>query len=313
VGTIGVEEGDAAQCIKVGDIYCLKWNTNAQRYGMAFLVVMLYWLVNFLHALSHFGTSYAVGAWYFAPEDPVTGRRAPSEGGHGLCDCRLTMKAFCQGLLRHPGSLAFGSFVITLAQVARLLLWWARKDEEARPQNPLVKCIRRCVDCLADCFTRFIEFVSEHAYVEMALTGAGFCQAAKRGTALAVMHPALFALVGRVVCAVRLLGTAVITAGTTYSVVLLLVWWPQDGLTSHRVPVIAAAIAGFVVSQVMMHPFSAAARACLHCLCLDEDRTRALGMSSPAHTPQPMQLLVDQHAGEEEPERGCAKCCRCCF
>uniref|UniRef100_A0A7S4WH54 Choline transporter-like protein n=1 Tax=Alexandrium monilatum TaxID=311494 RepID=A0A7S4WH54_9DINO len=314
VSSVNAQEGDQATCISLGDIYCLWWDGRAQVYGMAFLVVMLYWLINFLHALSHFGTSYAVGAWYFAPVNAATGRKEPAEGGHGPCDCRLSLKAFCHGLLRHPGSLAFGSLVITLAQVGRMLLWWAKKNEETLPQNPLVKCVRRAVDCLADCFTRFIEFVSEHAYVEMALTGEGFCHSAKRGASLAALRPALFLLVGRVACAVRLLGTAVITAGTTYTVVLLLLWFPVDGLTSTRVPVIAAAIAGFAISQVMMHPLSTAARACLHCLVLDEDHNRSLGLDAPAHTPQPLQLLVEQHTQEGDAESGgCCQRCRCCF
>mmetsp|Transcript_65360 Transcript_65360/g.210683 ORF Transcript_65360/g.210683 Transcript_65360/m.210683 type:complete len:637 (+) Transcript_65360:76-1986(+) len=306
VASIGVQEGEQSSCLVSGDVFCLEWNSQAQFYGLAFLVLMLYWLLNFLHALSHFGTSYAVGAWYFAAVDPLTGRKEPAEGSHSCCDCRLSMRALCYGLTRHPGSLALGAFVITLAEIGRLLLWWAKRSEGAAPRNPVVACVRRCTDCLADCFARFVEFVSEHAYVEIALKETGFWTSAQKATAMAVSQPALFLLVGRVTCAVRLLGTAVITAGTTYALALLLIWLRFDGLSSTRAPLVTAAIAAFATSQVMMHPFNAAARACLHCFCLDEDHMRALGMSAPAHTPQPLQQLIDEHAGaggEHEPGR----------
>ncbi|CAK0893951.1 unnamed protein product, partial [Prorocentrum cordatum] len=213
VASIGAEEGDMKKCLELGDVYCLEWSTNTHVGGLIFLSFMLYWSLNFLHALSHFGTSSAVVAWYFTPVDVLTGRKLPAGGGHAFCDCRLTVRSFCRGLVCHPGSLAFGAFAISLAQCGRLLMWWASKDSESNPQNPLARCVRQCVNCIADCFARFIEFVSEHAYAEVALRGEGFCSSAKASAAAACLKPALFALVGRVALAVRLLGVLSVVAG----------------------------------------------------------------------------------------------------
>lgn len=306
VASIGVSEGNARECLALGDIYCLEWKSDSQRYALAFILFMLYWVLNFLHALSHFGTSYAVAEWYFASTDPLTGRRV---GGHGPCDCRLSLRACCRGLVSHPGSLAFGAFVISLARIARMLIWWAAKDEEARPHNPVVKCLRGCVNCLADCFTRWIEFVSEHAYVEIALTGQGFCPAARKAASLSVLRPGLFLLVGRVACSVKLIGTLLIVACTTFAVGLLLSVWPPDGLHAATVPLTITAVAAFVVGGVMMHPFSAAARAALHCYCLEEEQANSQGTSM-AYTPQPMLRLVEEYSGEG-PETRAARCCPC--
>merc|ERR1719226_344789 len=80
VASIGVEEGDEKKCLAIGDFYCLEWSTTNQQYGLVFLLFMLYWVVNFLHALSHFGTSYAMNAWYFSSADVMTGRKKPLLG-----------------------------------------------------------------------------------------------------------------------------------------------------------------------------------------------------------------------------------------
>merc|ERR1712048_524184 len=94
--------------------------------------------------------------------------------------------------------------------------------------------------------------------------------------------------------------------GTTYAVLGLLIWCPPGGLSSSTAPLIASAVAAFVVGQVMMHPISTAARACLHCFCLDDTQARELGLSAPANTPPAMLTLVETH---DEHERGGRCCC----
>jgi len=321
VASIGIIEGDQQTCIQAGDIYCLKWDTTSQRWGLLFLVFMLYWVENFLHALSHYGTSYAVGAWYFASVDIVTGRRKIAEGGsssfshmrgcseipswercqfaklrwfrRSCCDCTLSIKAFCHGLTRHAGSLAFGAFAVALCRVLQLFLWWAKKKDEV-VGNPVTQCIWRIVNCLADCFTRFVEFVSEHAYVEVALRGLGFCAAARKSLSMAALSPGMFGLVGNVACAVRVLGVLSVVAGTEYVGCIILWWFPPEGLAYPTAPLIVVGVAAFIVAEVMMHPISAAARAALHCYAIDEEEAQNSGVGS-NRAPQSLVWLAEDN------------------
>mmetsp|Transcript_34218 Transcript_34218/g.72880 ORF Transcript_34218/g.72880 Transcript_34218/m.72880 type:complete len:668 (-) Transcript_34218:428-2431(-) len=309
VASIGVEEGKQQACVQAGNIYCLSWDTETQRYGLVFLVFMLYWVENWFHALSHFGTSYAVGAWYFAETDMETGSRKIAEGGRSCCDCRLTIRAFCHGLLRHPGSLAFGAFAVAFCNVLRLLLWWAEKKDEAAG-NPLTTCIWRVVNCLAACMERFVEFVSEHAYVEIALRGFGFCAAARKSLSMTALHPGLFAMVGNVAFTVRAIGVCCVMAGTMYAAMLALVWFPPSGLTYPTAPLVVTAIAAFVIGEVMMHPISATARAALHCYVIDEEETRSFGGVGSSRAPQALSRLAEDHRDYETSE-GQRRCC--CF
>merc|ERR1719498_1188518 len=100
VASIGAVEDDQHKCLAVGDLYCIKWDDNNATWGMLYMLLMIYWILNFLHACSHFGTSFAVGAWYFTPLDD-SGRRTMVEGGLSCCDFKLTINAVCYGLKHH--------------------------------------------------------------------------------------------------------------------------------------------------------------------------------------------------------------------
>lgn len=245
-------------------MFCLSWVDN-NRWGMVvYLCVSLYWLVNFLHAVSHFGTAYSVVAWYFGATD-----------GHvTCCDCRRSIKGLLTGFVVHPGSLAFGALLVTIAQIGRILLCWLRHKGERR--NPAQACLIKCLSCIADCLLRCVKQVSEHAYVEIAVHGQAFCKSVDMAARLAIRKPALFALVGRVCCMVRFLGVIFITVGTMVFVNVLMIFWRTPGLSSQYVPPVTAGIIAFVIGEVMLHPFSAASRAMAHCLCLEEDPAPAM-------------------------------------
>jgi len=308
VATIGAEEDDQQTCLEVGDIYCIKWDSNNSRWGMVFMLLMIYWILNFLHACSHFGTSFAVGAWYFTRPDPLSGVKAPFEGGLSCCDFMLTIKAVAHGLRCHAGSLAFGALCISVAKVCKLLLRWVSKDVENTSSNGAVMCCLMCTNCLAECFERFIQFVSEHAYVEMALRGHNFCTSAKEAMSMAARRPGLFALVGRVAAVVRLMGIMIVTCVSVYAVALSLWWWKPQGMQSITAPLIAAALCSLTIGEVMMHPFTAAARANLHCFCLDAD-----AHGDAEYTPQAMQRIIEDHEEHlNESKSSCVgRCCPC--
>eukprot|EP00811_Abedinium_folium_P028208 NODE_4347_length_1903_cov_6.341779.p3 GENE.NODE_4347_length_1903_cov_6.341779~~NODE_4347_length_1903_cov_6.341779.p3 ORF type:complete len:268 (+),score=71.91 NODE_4347_length_1903_cov_6.341779:861-1664(+) len=267
---------------------------------------MFYWITNFLHAVSHYGTAYAVNEWYFAPLDPESHHRRVSEGGHSCCDCRLSIRSVFNGLAFHSGSFAFGAFVVSLAKVAWLVLQLATA-KDSTTGNPVTVVILKISSCLAGCAERFLDFVSENAYVEVALRDMSFCDAARSALAMAMSRPVLFMFVTRVSVFVRLLGISVVTAFTTLLVGMLLSWHAPSGLQSINAPIVVAFVVSLLTAEVMMHPFTVAARAALHCYCIDHERSSALGLAVATHTPLQMQKLVEEHENAEHQHRCC--CC----
>jgi hypothetical protein len=303
--SIGAEEGDIKECLANKEFLCMEWNKTTSTSSLIFLILMIYWILNFLHACSHFGTAFAVREWYFTKPDEM-GAKRPEIGGHSICDCKLSVEGVTRGLKHHSGSFAFGSLCISICKVIRLLLFWVSKDEEARANNAVLKCMLRCANCIAKCIEDFVEFVSEHAYVEMALQGHGFCHSAKESMVMAVRKPGLFTIVGRVACMVKVLGVTLITILGAYSVRLALQWWKPEALQSFGPPVVAAAVFCLFIGEIMMHPFSAAARACLHCYVLDQ--ARSVGDVC-EHTPQQLQRFVETHDANPDHEQSRRCCC----
>eukprot|EP00812_Abedinium_dasypus_P000644 NODE_1075_length_1250_cov_234.401674.p3 GENE.NODE_1075_length_1250_cov_234.401674~~NODE_1075_length_1250_cov_234.401674.p3 ORF type:complete len:214 (+),score=84.48 NODE_1075_length_1250_cov_234.401674:3-644(+) len=210
----------------------------------------------------------------------------------------------------HSGTFAFGAFVVSLAKVAWLVLVFA-KNKESASLNPVAAALTRVSACIAQCVERFLEFVSEHAYVEVALRNMSFCDAAHSALALAVRRPLLFGLVSQVSNFVRCLGIVVVSAATTCIIGALLLWHAPTGVQSINTPIIASFFVAFLTAEVMMHPFSVAARAALHCYCLDHERSAAIGLPAPTYTPIEMRAFIEENAERgdgSEPARRC-----CCF
>lgn len=276
VSSVNADElvgSDCQESLANGNPFCIKFSGDSfQVWGLVFIAVMLFWCVCFLVALSHYGTAFAVGEWYFENPDENGKRMAI----FGCCDFRLTLRGIGSGLTNHPGSLAFGSLIIAACKIFQVLFFWAKQSDQT-PANPVTMCFRRVVDCIAQCIVRFIEFVSEHAYVEIALTGCGFCGGATRALKMSIEHPALFAMVGRVAIAVRLLGMLVTAMATTWIVALSLYIFPPSGLLTPNGPLILTFIIGLVIGEIVMHPLTSAARAALHCFVLDEEQAAENG------------------------------------
>lgn len=281
IGAVVPQDDACLSVIASGSPFCVQWDGSSQIYAVIFVMVMAFWLTSFLMAVSHYGTSFAVGEWYFATPDEH-GRRL----GHmlGCCDFKLTLRGIFSGLLNHPGSLATGSLVVTVCKVIRVAFGWVKVGDHADP-NLCLKCIVCIAGCIVSCITRFVEAISEHAYVEIALTGHGFCESARRAMTMTIEHPGLFALVSNVAVAMEVLGMSIVAGGTLIIVSVALNWFPPEGLTSPTAPLVAAGIVGLVIGEITMHPLIVAARAGLHCFVLDEEQSKETGVHTARFAP----------------------------
>uniref|UniRef100_A0A673AC54 Choline transporter-like protein n=1 Tax=Sphaeramia orbicularis TaxID=375764 RepID=A0A673AC54_9TELE len=161
---------DASSCIfiKYNDEGLFQRNLfNLQIYNaVAFL-----WCVNFVIALGQCTLAGAFASYYWAftkPDDipmfPVTG-------------------SFIRTLRYHVGSLAFGSLILTLVQIVRIILEYIdHKTKDA--QNAVARFILCCLKCCFWCLEKFIKFLNRNAYIMIAIYGKNFCVSAKNAFSL---------------------------------------------------------------------------------------------------------------------------------
>ncbi|XP_060225042.1 choline transporter-like protein 4 [Meriones unguiculatus] len=135
---------------------------NLQIYG----VLGLFWTVNWVLALGQCVLAGAFASFYWAFHKP---RDIPT---FPLCS------AFIRTLRYHTGSLAFGALILTLVQIARIILEYI--DHKLRgAQNPVARCILCCFKCCLWCLEKFIKFLNRNAYIMIAIYGKNFCVSAK--------------------------------------------------------------------------------------------------------------------------------------
>ncbi|CAJ1083219.1 choline transporter-like protein 4 [Xyrichtys novacula] len=135
---------------------------NLQIYNaVAFL-----WCVNFVIALGQCTLAGAFASYYWAFNKP---------GDIPMCPLSAS---FLRALRYHVGSLAFGALILTLVQIARIILEYI--DHKTRSaQNPIARFILCCMKCCLWCLEKFIKFLNRNAYIMIAIYGKNFCVSAK--------------------------------------------------------------------------------------------------------------------------------------
>ncbi|XP_008573311.1 PREDICTED: choline transporter-like protein 4 [Galeopterus variegatus] len=135
---------------------------NLQIYG----VLGLFWTLNWVLALGQCVLAGAFASFYWAFHKPRDIPTFPLSS------------AFIRTLRYHTGSLAFGSLILTLVQIARIILEYI--DHKLRgAQNPIIRCIMCCFKCCLWCLEKFIKFLNRNAYIMIAIYGKNFCVSAK--------------------------------------------------------------------------------------------------------------------------------------
>ncbi|KAK3782436.1 hypothetical protein RRG08_033077 [Elysia crispata] len=131
-----------------------------------FMLFMLLWVLNFIVALGHMTLAGAFASYYWAWEKP---RDIPA--------FPLASSVY-RSLRYHLGSIAFGSFIIAVVQMIRIVLEYIEyklKDSE----NRVAKFIIRCLQCCFWCLEKFLKFLNKNAYIMIAIHGKNFCFSAK--------------------------------------------------------------------------------------------------------------------------------------
>ncbi|EJF65249.1 hypothetical protein DICSQDRAFT_159440 [Dichomitus squalens LYAD-421 SS1] len=107
------------------------------------------------------------GSWYyFGPRDA------------GLMPKHPTLSAFVRASTLSLGSIAFGSLIVTLLELVKMVLNAAKNSANA-DGHPVEACLALCAECFIGCIESAVEYFNRYAYIEIALYGKPYIQAAK--------------------------------------------------------------------------------------------------------------------------------------
>jgi len=112
------------------------------------------WIMAFILACAQFVIIVGVCSWYFSHNSDAEGDASFMDG----------LKWIFQ---YHLGSLAFGSFIVAVVWMIRIIFESIRKKiENGDPtQNPAVKCLLCCCSCCLACIDKFVQYINKNAYI----------------------------------------------------------------------------------------------------------------------------------------------------
>lgn len=107
------------------------------------------------------------GCWYyFGPRESGQMPRHPA------------LSAFARASTISLGSIAFGSLIVTILELIRLLLNVARNNA-SQQGSPVEACLACCAEFFVGCIENLVEYFNRYAYIEIALYGKTYIKAAK--------------------------------------------------------------------------------------------------------------------------------------
>ncbi|KAM6967084.1 choline transporter-like protein 2 isoform 2-T2 [Tautogolabrus adspersus] len=135
--------------------------------GLQFYNVFLFfWCANFVTALGQMTLAGAFASYYWAFVKPDDMPAFPVFSSLG------------RSLRYHTGTLAFGSLILSIIQIIRVLLEYLdHKLKDAH--NKFTKFLMCCLKCCFWCLEKCIKFLNRNAYIMVAIYGKNFCTAAK--------------------------------------------------------------------------------------------------------------------------------------
>ncbi|XP_013392467.1 choline transporter-like protein 2 isoform X2 [Lingula anatina] len=171
-------------------------------YLQFYMLFMLFWVMNFIIALGQLTLAGAFASYYWAfskPQDipafPVTA-------------------SLWRSLRYHLGSIAFGSLIIAIIQIIRVILEYVDNKLKGS-ENQVAKFFLKCLKCCFWCLEKFMKFLNKNAYILIAVYGKNFCTSAKNAFFLIMRNIVRVVVIDKVADFLLLIAKLVVVAATT--------------------------------------------------------------------------------------------------
>ncbi|XP_047737177.1 choline transporter-like protein 2 isoform X1 [Hyalella azteca] len=164
-------------------------------------VFALFWCLFFISAMGEMVLAGAFSSWYWAFDKNK--------------DLPLLPVTYSLGrtLRYHIGTLAFGSLIIAIVRMIRLIFEYIDKKVREKTDSWLVKCLMCCCRCCLYCLEKFLKFVNRNAYVYCAIYGKNFCASARSSFSLLMRNIARVVVLDKVTDFLLFIGKMVVTGG----------------------------------------------------------------------------------------------------
>jgi len=244
------------------------------------------WITQFCIACQHLVIAGSVAGWYFSKDKSSVG-------------VSTIVSAFYRLLRFHLGTAAFGSLIIAIIQMIRIVLKYLEhkvKDWEKKGCNgPLIyllKAFLKCAQCVLWCFEKCMKFININAYIETAIYGYNFCRAAMKAFQMLTSNALRVAAINSVGTFVLLLGKlAVVIATVAVSYEIMRIKTETVYVAHPWAPILIAACFSYLTAHCFIAVYGMAIDTIFLCFC--EDSARNDGITRPYYMSKGMMEFVE--------------------
>jgi len=267
---------------ELGAMVEYKYDTTVAGLSIYHFVGFL-WITIFINDLGEMSLAGVFASWYFNKE-PRREKMGPSPIWY----------SFKRSIRYHSGSIAFGSLIITIIKIIRLIIEYIREKTKGT-DNDAIKCLLKCAACCCWCFEKFMKYVNRNAYILIAIHGYNFFNGCTHAFGLLLRNCINVATINWVGDFTLFLGRVFVTAIVTS--ISCFIFASMDGVTFYIVPAFIVAVMAFFASDAFTELFEMGIDSMF--LCYMEDIERNDGTAG--HELYGPQELIDHVSKKDAP------------
>ena len=236
----------------------VKWDEKT-RYIVFYQFFMLFWIDAFIVGVAQFVIAASACIWYF---------EVNSDTGATGCVGRGIKWAFRY----HLGSIAFGAAIIAICEMIRAVFEYYRRKIKSMTSNKCVDCLVCCIDKLLCCLEKCVKYITENAYIQVALTNNNFCRSALNAFCLILKNVARFGWLDSIGFVLNWFGVCSVAGvnGFCAYIVLTKVDDYKLNITQPIAPTIVVVLISFIIAKSFLSIISYSMDAILQSFLLDE-------------------------------------------
>ncbi|XP_038555311.1 choline transporter-like protein 1 isoform X3 [Micropterus salmoides] len=227
--------------------------TGPLQYLTWYHAVGLVWITEFILACQQMTVAGAVVTYYFTRDKN-----------------RLPVTPILSSVLRlvryHLGTVAKGSFIITLVKVPRLVLMYIHNQLKGK-ENACARCLLKTCICCLWCLEKCLNYLNQNAYAATAINSTSFCTSARDAFVILVENALRVATINAVGDFVLFLGKILIVTSTAFAGVLLLNY--QRDYAEWLLPLIIVCLFSFLVAHCFLSIFEIVVDVLFLCFAID--------------------------------------------
>ncbi|XP_051239975.1 choline transporter-like protein 1 [Dicentrarchus labrax] len=223
------------------------------QYLVWYHAVGLIWISEFILAFQQMTIAGSVVTYYFTrnksqmPATPI-------------------LSSMVRTIRYHLGTLAKGSFIITLVKIPRLILTYIHSQLKGK-ENACARCMLKACVCCLWCLEKCLAYLNQNAYTATAINSTNFCTSARDALLILVENALRVAAINTVGDFVLFLGKVLIVSCTAFAGVLALNY--QREYTVWVLPLLIVCLFAFLVAHCFLSVFENVVDVLFLCFAVD--------------------------------------------